>query len=162
MPKEKAELERMAKTAKNANPADTQRFLKALDQVFRQSARLSFKERLAVLLRIDPERVGIVFRDEKTKDVIERRKGKITEYKEMLDRYETELPRRGKPSSCTISTFSGARFRSCGESWSTGRALDTDFKQESAPAVNVRTARAVPSRNPRTRSAASIKPRLAP
>ncbi len=93
LPKEKAELVRMAKSVKNANTADVQRFQKALDQIYRQSAKLSFKERLAVLLKIDPERVGIAYHDDKTKEVVEQRKGKITEYQELLKRYNDELPR---------------------------------------------------------------------
>ena len=78
IPKEKAELERSPRATKPPTPADAQRFLKALDAVYRQSAKLSYKERLAVLLKIDPERVGIVYRDDKTKEVVEQRKGKIT------------------------------------------------------------------------------------
>ena len=33
------------------------------------------------------------YRDDKTKEVVEQRKGKITEYQELLKRYEDELPR---------------------------------------------------------------------
>ena len=98
-------------------PAETQRFLKALDQVYKQSAKLSFKERLAVLLKIDPERVGIVYRDEKTKEVVERRKGKITEYKEMLARYD------GRASAGSAGVRDAASRRAVGgDSEASGRA----------------------------------------
>jgi uncharacterized membrane protein YphA (DoxX/SURF4 family) len=93
LPKERLELEKQARALKNTSQADVDRFLKALDQVFKLSAHLSYKERLAVLLKIDPERVGLVYRDDKTKEVVEERKGKITEYKELLSRYNEELPR---------------------------------------------------------------------
>jgi uncharacterized membrane protein YphA (DoxX/SURF4 family) len=131
LPKEKAELEHMAKSAKNANPAETQRFVKALDQVFRQSAKLSLKERLAVLLKIDPERVGIVYRDDKTKEVVEERKGKITEYKEMLARYEDELPRARQTFELQhLDVQWGEVQKLRAELVNPIRSLDTDFKQE--------------------------------
>ncbi|HET6327021.1 MAG TPA: hypothetical protein VFG04_20240 [Planctomycetaceae bacterium] len=93
LPKERFDLEKQARALKNASAADVDRFIKALDQVFKLSAHLSYKERLAVLLKIDPERVGLVYRDDKTKEVVEERKGKITEYKELLSRYNEQLPR---------------------------------------------------------------------
>ncbi len=93
LPKERLELEKQARALKSASAADVTRFVKAVDQLFKQSAHLSYKERLAVLLKIDPERVGLVYRDDKTKEVVEERKGKITEYKELLSRYNAELPR---------------------------------------------------------------------
>jgi uncharacterized membrane protein YphA (DoxX/SURF4 family) len=93
LPKERFDLEKQARALKTASAADVERFLKALDQVFKLSSHLSYKERLAVLLKIDPERVGLVYRDDKTKEVVEERKGKITEYKELLSRYNEELPR---------------------------------------------------------------------
>lgn len=131
VPKEKAELERIAKNDKQASPADTQRFLKALDQVFRQSAKLSFKERLAVPLKIDPERVGIVYRDDKTKEVVEQRKGKITQYKEMLDRYEDELPRaRQAFEHRHLDAQWGEIQKIRSELVTPVRTLETEFKQE--------------------------------
>jgi hypothetical protein len=42
IPKEKAELERAAKGDKAAKPAEIQQFRKALDAVYKQSAKLSF------------------------------------------------------------------------------------------------------------------------
>jgi uncharacterized membrane protein YphA (DoxX/SURF4 family) len=93
LPKERFELQKQVRALKGASAADVQRFLRVLDQLFKQSSHLSFKERLAVLLKIDPERVGLVYRDDATKEVVEQRKGKITEYKELLSRYNEELPR---------------------------------------------------------------------
>ena len=93
LPKERFDLEKQARALKSASKADVDRFVKALDQVFKLSSRLSYKERLAVLLKIDPERVGLVYRDDKTKEVVGQRKGKITEYKELLSRYNEQLPR---------------------------------------------------------------------
>ncbi len=92
LPKERFDLEKQARALKSASKADVDRFVKALDQVFKLSSRLSYKERLAVLLKIDPERVGLVYRDDKTKEVVEQRKGKITEYMELLSRYNEQLP----------------------------------------------------------------------
>jgi uncharacterized membrane protein YphA (DoxX/SURF4 family) len=93
LPKERFDLEKQARALKGVSKADVDKFLKALNQVFKLSSHLSYKERLAVLLKIDPERVGLVYRDDKTKEVVEERKGKITEYKELLSRYNDELPR---------------------------------------------------------------------
>ncbi len=131
IPKEKAELERIAKSDKTAKPVDVQRFLKALDSVYRQSARLSDKERLAVLLKIDPERVGIVYRDEKTKEVVEQRKGKITQYKEMLARHEDELPRAHQAFEhhhLDVQWGEIQKLRS--ELVNPVRALESEFKQD--------------------------------
>jgi uncharacterized membrane protein YphA (DoxX/SURF4 family) len=131
LPKEKAELLRMAKSAKNPNAADVQRFQKALDQIYRQSAKLSFKERLAVLLKIDPERVGIAYRDDKTKEVVEQRKGKITEYQELLKRYNDELPRaRQAFEHQHLDVQWGEIQKLRAELVNPVRALDTDLRQE--------------------------------
>ena len=131
IPKEKAELERIAKKDTSAKPADVQRFLKALDSVYRQSAKLSDKERLAVLLKIDPERVGIVYRDEKTKEVVEQRKGKITQYKEMLARHEDELPRAHEAfEHHHLDVQWGEIQKLRAELVNPIRSLESDFKQE--------------------------------
>jgi uncharacterized membrane protein YphA (DoxX/SURF4 family) len=108
-----------------------QRFLKALDAVYRQSAKLGYKERLAVLLKIDPERVGIVYRDEKTKEVVEQRKGKITQYKEMLARHEDELPRAHEAfEHHHLDVQWGEIQKLRAELVNPVRALESDFKQE--------------------------------
>jgi uncharacterized membrane protein YphA (DoxX/SURF4 family) len=93
LPKERLDLEKQGRALTSASKADVDRFVKAIDQLFKLSSHLSDKERLAVLLKIDPERVGLVYRDDKTKEVVEQRKGKITEYKELLSRYNEALPR---------------------------------------------------------------------
>lgn len=131
IPKEKTELERMAKGDKAAKPAEVARFVKALDAVYRQSAKLSYKERLAVLLKIDPERVGIVYHDDKTKEVVEQRKGKITQYKEMLARYEDELPRaRETFEHHHLDVQWGEIQKLRAELVNPVRALESDFKQD--------------------------------
>jgi uncharacterized membrane protein YphA (DoxX/SURF4 family) len=131
LPKEKLELERMAKASKTASPADVQRFQKVLDQLFKQSAKLSFKERLAVLLKIDPERVGLVYRDEKTKEIVEERKGKITEYKEMLARHEEELPRARQTFERQHLDMQWDEIQKLrADLVNPVRAIESDFKQE--------------------------------
>lgn len=65
------------------------KFRKAVQEVFERQARLSFKERLAALLKGDPERAGIDQR--RGQEIIERRMGAIEEYKTLLARYEANL-----------------------------------------------------------------------
>jgi uncharacterized membrane protein YphA (DoxX/SURF4 family) len=132
IPKEKAELERIAKSDKSAKPADVQPFLKALDDVYKKSAKLSYKERLVVLLKVDPERVGIVYRDDKTKEVVEERKGKITQYKEMLARHEDELPRAHQAfEHHHLDVQWGEIQKLRAELVNPVRSLESEFKQES-------------------------------
>lgn len=62
---------------------------KAISDVARQSSRLSFRERLAAMLKGDPERVGIVQKAKKEGDdeqviVV----GEVDFYKRLIDRYE--------------------------------------------------------------------------
>jgi uncharacterized membrane protein YphA (DoxX/SURF4 family) len=151
LPKEKLELERMARASKTASPADIQRFQKALDQLFKLSAKLSFKERLAVLLKIDPERVGLVYRDEKTKEVVEERKGKITQYKEMLARHEDELPRARQTferQHLDMQWDEIQKLRS--ELVNPVRAIETDFKQEARKLLSAEQLARGPVPEPRT------------
>src|ERR1700685_3210218 len=137
LPKEKLDLERLARASKKASPADIQRFQRALDQVFKQSAKLSVKERLAVLLKIDPERVGLAFRDEKTKEVVEQRKGKITQYKEMLGRHEEEFPRARQAFGRPHLELQGDEIQKLhSELVSPVRGLEADFKQEARRLLN--------------------------
>jgi uncharacterized membrane protein YphA (DoxX/SURF4 family) len=69
---------------------DDARYQKALDDVFKQQSRLSYLERLAAMLKGDPERAGI--RQLGGNDVvIENRMGEIELYKQRLDRYEAKL-----------------------------------------------------------------------
>lgn len=79
-----------------AEPAEDQQakaavikaFHDAVNRVYTLQSRLSFKERLAALLKGDPERVGIL-QQEKDGAIIERRMGDVERYKSLLARYET-------------------------------------------------------------------------
>ena len=65
-------------------------YQKAIRDVYARSSRLSFKERLTVLLKGDPERVGLI--QEQYKGTIDyKRIGNIELYKEQLKRYEADL-----------------------------------------------------------------------
>jgi len=137
LPKERAELEKQARGLKAASKADVDRFVKALDQLFKQSSRLSYKERLAVLLKIDPERVGSVYRDDKTKDVVEERKGKIAEYKELLARYNEELPKaRETFQRKHLETQWDDIQKRRADLVSPVRALEADFHQDARKLLN--------------------------
>lgn len=138
LPSEKAKLESQAKAAQKADPAGVQQFLKALNQVYKQSAKLSVKERLAVLLKIDPERVGLVYRDAKTKEVVEERKGKITQYREELTRYLEQLPRARQAFELKHLDVQWEEIQKLrAELISPVRALDHDFKQDALKLLNV-------------------------
>uniref|UniRef100_A0A7C4LLN8 DoxX family membrane protein n=1 Tax=Schlesneria paludicola TaxID=360056 RepID=A0A7C4LLN8_9PLAN len=77
-------------TAEQAAQAETiRKFRKALQEVYERQSRLSFKERLAALLKGDPDRAGIDQR--RGQEVIEKRMGAIEEYKTLLARYEANL-----------------------------------------------------------------------
>jgi uncharacterized membrane protein YphA (DoxX/SURF4 family) len=65
------------------------RFRKAVNDVYAQQTKLSYKERLAALLKGDPDRVGV--RQLKDGATIESRMGAIEEYKTLLERYEANL-----------------------------------------------------------------------
>jgi uncharacterized membrane protein YphA (DoxX/SURF4 family) len=151
LPKERLELQKQAQSLKGAAVADVKDFVRALDQVFKQSSKLSYKERLAVLLKIDPERVGLVYRDDKTKEVVEERKGKITEYKELLSRYNEQLPRARE-------TF---EFKHLDAQWdeiqklradlvAPVRALEADFHQDGRKLLTVEQLALGPVPEPRT------------
>ncbi len=69
-----------------AQQAVIKKFTEALARVYTLQSRLSFKDRLAALLKGDPERVGVL---QKEKDVIiEQRMGQVEQYKTLLARYE--------------------------------------------------------------------------
>jgi uncharacterized membrane protein YphA (DoxX/SURF4 family) len=138
LPKERADLEKQARALKSASKADVDRFIKALDQVFKQSAHLSYKERVAVLLKIDPERVGQIYRDDKTKEVVEQRKGKIAEYKELLSNYNERLPRAHETFERKhLDTQWDEIQKLRGDLVSPVRALDTDFRQDARKLLTV-------------------------
>jgi uncharacterized membrane protein YphA (DoxX/SURF4 family) len=77
------------KKAKEFAP-DDEPYVKALDDLFKQQSKLSYDERLAVLLKGDPERIGVLQKDAQG-DVIENRIGEIDLYKQRIQRYEDKL-----------------------------------------------------------------------
>jgi uncharacterized membrane protein YphA (DoxX/SURF4 family) len=151
LPKERLDLEKQARALKNTSKADVDRFLKALDQVFKLSSHLSYKERLAVLLKIDPERVGLVYRDDKTKEVVEERKGKITEYKELLLRYNEELPRARQAFEIKhLDTQWDEIQKLRAELVTPVRALDSDFHLDARKLLTVEQLARGPVPEPQT------------
>ena len=75
--------------AKSDQEASFQNLLKALSTVSKQSSRLSYRERLAAMLKGDPERVGIVQKAKKEGDpdqvvVV----GEVKYYQDLIARYE--------------------------------------------------------------------------
>lgn len=65
-------------------------YQKALDDLFKQQSKLSYQERLAAMLKGDPDRIGVL---QTTADgaIIENRMGEIEHYKQKIDRYEAKL-----------------------------------------------------------------------
>jgi uncharacterized membrane protein YphA (DoxX/SURF4 family) len=75
--------------AKKEEASDYQALSKAIRDVAKQSSRLSYRERLAAMLKGDPERVGIVQKAKKEGDedqvvVV----GEVKFYQSLIDRYE--------------------------------------------------------------------------
>ncbi len=76
-------------TMEQAPQADLiRKFHDAVARAYTLQSRLSYKERLAALLKGDPERVGIL-QTEKGGAVVEQRMGEVARYKALIDRYET-------------------------------------------------------------------------
>lgn len=75
--------------AKDLAP-DDKKYTIALDEFFKQQAKLSFYERLIALLKGDPDRIG-VFLKSADGAVIENRMGEVDYYKQRIERYETKL-----------------------------------------------------------------------
>ncbi|MDZ4688000.1 MAG: hypothetical protein SH850_23245 [Planctomycetaceae bacterium] len=73
-------------------PVATQieKFRKAVNDLYNTQSKLSFKERLAALLKGDPERVGLI-QKEKSGAVVEERMGDVEHYKALIARYEANL-----------------------------------------------------------------------
>ncbi len=93
---------------------------------------------MAVLLKIDPERVGLVYRDDKTKEVVEERKGKITEYKELLSRYSEELPKVRQAFEVKhLDTQWDEIQKLRSDLVAPVRALETDFHQDARKLLTV-------------------------
>ncbi len=152
LPKERAELQKQARALKAASADDIKRFNSAVDQLFKLSSHLSYKERLAVLLKIDPERVGLVYRDDKTKEVVEERKGKITEYKELLSRYNEELPKAREAFEVKhLDTQWDEIQKLRSDLVAPVRALETDFHQDARKLLTVEQLARGPVPEPWTR-----------
>ncbi len=72
--------------------AVVQKFHDAINRAYTLQSRLSYKERLAALLKGDPERVGIL-QQEKDGAIIEQRMGDVERYKKLIARYEANYAR---------------------------------------------------------------------
>lgn len=66
------------------------KFTEALNRLYLLQSRLSYKERLAAILKGDPERVGVL-QKEKDGAIIEKRMGSTDQYRTLIERYETNL-----------------------------------------------------------------------
>lgn len=69
---------------------EDEKYVKAVDELFKQQSKLSFEERLAVLLKGDPDRIGVLQKDASGREV-ENRIGEIELYKQRIARYEDKL-----------------------------------------------------------------------
>lgn len=67
--------------------ASREAYRKAVDDVYKRASKLSFHERLKVLLEVDPDRVGILYK-EKDGSEVPVRVGEIAFYKDLVQRYE--------------------------------------------------------------------------
>lgn len=82
----KAEHDALVKLAPGDDDV-SRAFRKAAEELFKRASKLSFKERLAVLLKSDPERVGVL-QTAKSGERIESRMGDIERYRQQVERYE--------------------------------------------------------------------------
>lgn len=96
-PKEKGNLLKLVNVVENPADADraknelAKKYREAVEEVYKRASHLSFRERLAVLLKGDPERVSIIQKKYAPGSVDYKRQGKIDEYKNRLKKYEEEL-----------------------------------------------------------------------
>lgn len=72
-----------------AQSATIVEFRQAVEDVYKRQANLPIRQRLAAMLKGDPERVGV--NQMKGDAVIEQRMGEIEQYKKLIDRYEANL-----------------------------------------------------------------------
>ncbi|WP_373650119.1 hypothetical protein [Schlesneria sp. DSM 10557] len=84
--------------AKPGEEALYDKLTKAINDVARQSSRLAFRERLAAMLKGDPERVGIVqkAKSEGGSDQVIM-VGEVDYYKKLIDRYEANYAKAKTP-----------------------------------------------------------------
>lgn len=83
IPRERDELLKLADRTEHPE------FHQAVNRLYEVQANLSYKERAAALLKGDPERAGLILKEKD--QVIERRKGDIQLYRDMVARYERDL-----------------------------------------------------------------------
>ena len=91
LPSEQAKLLEVVKEAQKASaePAAFDKLIQAIKDVATRSSKLSYRERLAAMLKGDPERVGIFQKGKKEgEDELVVAVGQVTYYKELVDRYE--------------------------------------------------------------------------
>lgn len=86
------EREGLLALVKDDDSSAAKQFQRAVQEVFQRSLKLSQSEKLAVLLKADPARVGLLSTT-KGGEVVERRMGEIENYKELLKRYNAGLAR---------------------------------------------------------------------
>jgi uncharacterized membrane protein YphA (DoxX/SURF4 family) len=93
LPSERDDILELAPAIENPNDAQQAaalvitKFRKAVNDVYNAQAKLSYKERLAALLKGDPDRVGVLQTD-KDGAVIEERMGQVEHYEKLIERYE--------------------------------------------------------------------------
>src|SRR5205807_1997530 len=78
-----------AAAAKENNPV-VKKWREAVNALYKSTSKLSLKERLQVLLKEDPERVGVVHEAE-AGTIDHKRPGKKDIYEHLLARYEEKL-----------------------------------------------------------------------
>lgn len=86
LPSERDDI--LALVAEDKTPA-ADKFRKAVNDLFATQSKLAFKERLAALLKGDPERVGILQKSGNA--IVEERMGDVAHYQALLERYDANL-----------------------------------------------------------------------
>ncbi len=83
-----APIDENAAAEEAADAAAIKKFHDAVNKLYTLQSKLSYKERLAALLKGDPDRVGVL-QKEKDGTVVEQRMGDVDKYKALIARYET-------------------------------------------------------------------------
>jgi uncharacterized membrane protein YphA (DoxX/SURF4 family) len=86
LPSERDDI--LALVIEDTSPA-AEKFRKAVNDVYTNQSKLAYKERLAALLRGDPERVGIL--QKSGNEIIEERMGDVAHYQALIERYDANL-----------------------------------------------------------------------
>lgn len=125
------------KATLDAKIASLREYRKAVEDVFKRSSQLSYKERLAASVKGDPERAGLTF--EKYKGTIDaERMGKIKLYKEQLARYEANLAKADQTFQHEHLNKQWGEIQSMrNELVSPVKALDTEFKSQAGKLLRV-------------------------